>query len=381
MELPVTNMKSKNFNFVVLSDIHLGNKRNTSEEIISNLEEHFKDNQAFSELDLIVLAGDIFDSLLNSIDVLIIDVWIARFLRLCKKHDVLVYVLEGTPSHDWMQSSRFIYINEKISNIDANIIYIKDLSIWYEEKFDMNFLFVPDEWSASTEQTLSQVRDLLRNKGLKQVDYAFMHGNFEFQIPSHIRIQKHDSRAYLELVKYNIYIGHIHNYSNFERIYAQGSFDRLSHGEEEPKGYLKTVMYPDGHNEVTFIENKNAKKFTTLDCIKLTVDEIIEKAKKETSELPQGSYVRILAEYQNPIFTSMDIIMRNVPHCQWSKHPKDLDGDKDLSVTSIDEQEGYIPIEIHKGNIRELMVNRLNSLPIETTVHKKAVQYLDDILM
>lgn len=373
-------MKSKNFEFAVISDIHLGSKRNTSEEIIANLDREFKDDSEFAKLDLIVLAGDVFDSLLNSVDVLVIDVWIARFLSLCKKHDVSVRVLKGTPSHDWEQSCRFVYINEKVSNIGADLIYINDLSIWYEEKFDMNFLFVPDEWSATTEQTLSQVRDLLKNKGLEKVDYAWMHGNFDYQIPEHIKIQKHDSKAYLEIVKHLIFIGHIHTYSNYDRIYAQGSFDRMGHGEEEPKGYLRVTRYPDGHHEVRFIENKGAKKFVTLNYTGLDVETIISKAKEDTADLPQGSYVRIQAEYQNPIFTNMDVLVRAVPHCSWSKLPKDNDDKESLEVTSSDDDDTYIPIEIHRGNIRELLIDRLKTLPVESIVHDRAIEYLDEIV-
>lgn len=368
------------FTFVVLSDIHLGSKRNPSEDIIENLNRQFKDDSQFAELDLIVIAGDIFDSLLNSVDVLVIDVWISRFLSLCKKHDVSLRVLKGTPSHDWEQSCRFTYINEKINNIGADLIYIKDLSIRYEEKFDMNFLFVPDEWSATTEQTLSQVRDLLKRKGLTQVDYAFMHGNFEHQLPSHLKLQKHDSKSYLEIVKYLIFIGHIHTYSNFDRIYAQGSFDRMSHGEEEPKGYLRVTRQADGYHVVKFIENKHAKKFVTLDYTGLDVETIIQRAKADTSELPPGSFTRIVAEYQNPIFTNMDVLIRSVPHCSWSKLPKDTDGKDNLDITSQTDDDEYIPIEIHKGNIKGLMVDRLKELSIDTTVHDRAIQYLDEIL-
>lgn len=372
-------MKSKNFEFVVLSDIHVGNPRNPSEDIIANLNREFKDDQRFAELDMIFIAGDVFDNLLNSVDVIVIDVWIAKFLSLCKKHNVALRVLKGTPSHDWEQSSRFVYINEQISKIGADLVYFQDLSIWYEERFDMNFLFVPDEWSGSTEQTFSQVRDLLKKKGLKQVDYAIMHGNFEYQLPSHLKIQKHDSRSYLEIVKHLIFIGHIHTYSQFDRIYAQGSFDRMGHGEEEPKGYLRVTRYPDGHHDVRFIENKGAKRFVTLDYTGLDVETIIQKAKVDTEELPQGSFVRITAEYKNSIFTNMDVLNRAVPHCHWTKNPKDISQAERLENEAV-EEDIYIPIEIHKGNIKELITERLKSLSIESVVFNKSIQYLNEIV-
>lgn len=373
-------MKSKNFKFAVISDIHVGNSRNTSEEIIANLNREFKDDLSFAELDMIVIAGDIFDNLLNSVDVIVVDVWIARFLSLCKKHNVLLRILKGTPSHDWEQSSRFVYINEEISKIGADLIYFKDLTIWYEERFDMNFLFVPDEWASTTEQTLSQVNDLLKNRGLKQVDYAFMHGTFDFQIADHIKIQKHSSQAYLNIVKHLIFVGHIHNYSNLDRIYAQGSFDRMGHGEEEPKGYLRVTRYPDDHHDVTFIENKGAKRFVTLDYTNLDVESIIDKAKKDTEDLPQGSFVRITAEYKNPIFTNMDVLNREIPHCHWSKNPKDMSQAERLDKELMEDDDIYTPIEIHAGNVKGLLIERLKSQSINSVIHDKALMYLNEFV-
>ena len=86
----------------VASDIHLGHARNKAEFIIANLNHCFSNDAYFSTVDLVVLAGDVFDNgmPLSSEDVSHIDMWVAKLLRLCHKHKVMLRVLEGTPSHD-----------------------------------------------------------------------------------------------------------------------------------------------------------------------------------------------------------------------------------------------------------------------------------------
>lgn len=373
-------MKSKisnEFNFAVVSDIHLGSKRNTTEEIIANLNREFADNQKFADLDLLVLAGDVFDSFLSSIDVLPIMVWASRLIRLCKKHDVMLRILEGTPSHDWKQPVIFKYINDEIANLDADVQYIKDLSIWYEEKFDMNFLFVPDEWSPNAEQTLDQIRDLLKKKGLDQVDYAYLHGNFSYQLPSFVKAPKHDESEYLKIVKHLIFIGHVHTYSNFDRIYAQGSFDRLSHGEEEPKGYIRVRRLPDNFHEVKFIENKEAKKFITITLDDSNLEQSFQTIEERVGDLPHGSYVRIKADEDHPIFTNMDEILRKFPHCKWSKDPIDK---KEIKQENRNEQSDFIPIEITVDNVKELLNTRILNLKINSDVFDRTQYYIDEMI-
>ena len=64
MKIKVMNMKKSKISYLVLSDIHLGHNINTTENIINNLQLYFKDNyKEFSKLDMICIAGDVFDKL------------------------------------------------------------------------------------------------------------------------------------------------------------------------------------------------------------------------------------------------------------------------------------------------------------------------------
>src|ERR1700739_1745074 len=99
-------MKTSKLNIASISDVHLGASRTPTTGILKNLRAAFPDNEETAQLDLICFVGDVFDTLLtlNYDDLVAIKLWINDFLRLCAKHDIVVYVLEGTPSHDWWQS-------------------------------------------------------------------------------------------------------------------------------------------------------------------------------------------------------------------------------------------------------------------------------------
>lgn len=376
-ETQATNSKTSERCFAIISDVHLGNKRNKAADIIENLDAAFPDNAETAKLSLVVIAGDLFDSLLSSLDVVIIVVWFARFLRICKKHDISVRVLEGTPSHDWKQSEIMAHVNSEVANIGADLIYVKNLSIRYEEKFDMNFLFVPDEWTNSTDKTLSQVKDLLRTKGLDQVDYAFMHGQFDFQLPPHVKAQKHDSTEYLKIVKELVFIGHDHRFKMFDRIFVQGSFDRISHNEEEPKGHIRVNIQPDNTKEVIFVENTGSKKFLTVKCYQMSMDQTLTFVDKFVEKVPDGSHIRIEAEPSHPAFSNMDTFVLRHPFLVWEKHPKATDKDK---PEVYQEDVEYIPITITSENVKTLLLERLNLKMYSVDVVSHSQTILNEVL-
>jgi DNA repair exonuclease SbcCD nuclease subunit len=375
----MTTGNSSNLKIAVASDIHLGHARNPTERIIKNLRAAFPDNAETAELDMIVLAGDVFDTHLSLPDDVVteIKVWVTYMLRLCKKHDILLRVLEGTPSHDWKQSKIFQSLNE-VTGIGADLKYVRNLSIEYEERHDMWLLFVPDEWTNSTETTLSQVHDLLRAKGLTHVDYAFMHGQFEYQLPPHVKAQKHSSEEYLKIVKHLIFIGHVHIHSRYERIIAQGSFDRLSHGEEGPKGHVRAYRRGD-ESDVVFFENEAALRFVTVKCEAMTLEDTLAEIAKQVQALPPDSFVRVQATYDNPIFSNMDALVRKWPWFTWDKKPID-DGETEAAETMVDDEVSYIPITITRDNVTAMLTDRLINSGAPSDVLAMAQEIMPEVL-
>lgn len=362
----------------VVSDIHLGHRRNPAAEIIKNLRAAFPDNSETGQLDIIFLAGDVFDDLLSlpDGDVYEIDVWIAHFLRVCAKHGIMVRILEGTPRHDWKQSERFVTINE-VADIGADLQYVKDLSIEYIERYGITVLYVPDEWENTTDKTLSQVHDLLRAKGLTQVDFAIMHGQFEYQLPAMAKAPSHSSQEYLKIVRELIFIGHVHIHTRFERIIAQGSFDRLAHGEEGPKGHVRATIRKDGTRDVVFVENQGAKQFVTVDCTGLDSEQSLEKIDHEVGLMAEGTFVRVAAQQGHPIFDNMELLIRHYPFFTWSKLVREEDSEE---AELVEEETLYIPITLTRDNLPGLLMERLATGGASANVMAAARILLEEVI-
>lgn len=289
-------MKTK-LNIAEFSDIHLGNPRVPTYKIIEGLNAALPDNEITAALDWLILAGDVTDRQLKMSDhhVYEIQAWVTRVLRLCKKHDIVLRVLLGTPSHDWGQSKLFESMNET-AEIHADIRYIDTLYIEHIERFNIDVLYIPDEYRPTASETWRDVELLLHKHRLEKVDYVIMHGGFTHQFPQHLRHMPvlHDPDKYLDICRSYIFVGHIHQSSRNKRILAAGSFDRDKHGEEYPKGHLRVQTYDDPSlDDVRFVENKYATKFVTIDLREVEFEDMGKAIANACGVLPEGSHIRI----------------------------------------------------------------------------------------
>lgn len=365
-------------NIASMSDLHFGHSRTPSSYLSRNLMSAFPDNAETAALDIIIIAGDFFDDLLmlNDPDTIVADMFITYLLRICKKYNILLFVLEGTSSHDWKQSKRFVTINE-IAEINAPLYYIDKLCIEYFPQFDIQVLFVPDDLPGGPEKTLQDARDMMRVKGLEQVDFAVMHGQFKFQLPSHVNAPKHDEDAYLAMVKELILIGHDHTHKQLDRIYVHGSFDRLGHGYESPKGHIRAYKRGSQDWDVVFVENKNAMIYLTVDCQGLDIDATLTKIRKVVKDIPDDSYVRVRADADNPIFTSMNTLILEFPLIGWTKDPKQNKEEETISLAEADDL--YVPIAITRDNLAPLLLERLATRGASGAVMDKAQDLLEEL--
>lgn len=294
-------MIQDHISYLTISDIHLGNKRNKTYDICKNIDrffDNYTNKSIFTNLDIIFIGGDLFDKLLefNSDDVYESISLLYRLMSFCSRNNIKLRILEGTPSHDWKQSKIANILNiNTFEKLDYK--YIDSLSIEYIKDLDISVLYVPDEWTDSAAKTYEQVKVLLKNNSLNQVDLCMMHGLFNYQLkdmPNNII--KHDEDNYLSITKYYINIGHIHTFSFHDRILAQGSLDRIGHNEEEPKGGIVCNIFKNGEMNFNFIENKNAKIFKTIEFKNNDLEKNKKKLKKLLIGLPLDSYVRIKAK-------------------------------------------------------------------------------------
>lgn len=354
----------KDIKCLCISDVHLGNARNTTKEIINNLDvffSHYTRDSQFIDLDIIFIAGDLFDLLLSCSGTEFSDIllWQGRLINFCARYNIKLRILEGTPSHDWKQSRNALAVHS-LTQVPVDFKYVETLHIEYIEEYDCNILYVPDEWNADTSVTLEQVKSMMYDMKLKQVDIAIMHGSFDHQLPSAAHnAPRHDATSYLSLVKHYICIGHIHIHSVFERILAQGSFDRISHNEEEPKGGILFNISEKG-DSFFFIENKGAKIFKTIVLKHKDLDRSLLQIDKALKNIPDNSYVRIKALKDHPLYVAFDELKVKFPMYVFTKTNIEDEEDRNSVVrNAVNLDKTYNPVTINKDNIVTLVMQEV----------------------
>lgn len=358
---------TKQVKYLTISDCHLGNQRNKTHEIVKNFDIFFDDytsSSQFVEMDIIFIAGDLFDTLLDfaSNDIHEVTFWLSRLMHFCVRFNIKLRILEGTPSHDWKQSkiaeTLAVLISPKL-----DFKYIDTLFIEHIKDIDLHVLYIPDEWNPNVDVTFSQVKELMDNLGIHQVDIGMLHGMFGYQlknIPGNF--PKHDEVKYLSIVKYFINIGHIHTFSTYDRILAEGSFDRMSHGEEEAKGGTVCSIRGEGGNHFDFIENKGAKIFKTIVVKYNDLDKAISHIDKVVDKLPINSYVRIKAKKDHAVYIAFEELKQRYPLYYFTKASLEDDTDKYTAMhEAITLPDDYSPISITNDNIVDLLLTEIKS--------------------
>ncbi len=352
--------------YLVLSDVHLGHPRNKTTNIINNLIAYFNnfsDRSDLAKLDILFIAGDLLDRLIDagSDDLYEILIFAQALVNFCKRNRIRLRILEGTPSHDRRQS-RLITSIASVMNNGADVKWISTVLIEKIEELDLSILYVPDEFTSSTEITKEIVKDVLKQNNLNQVDIAIMHGMFKYQmanIPG--KHDVHDEDFYLSIVKHFINIGHIHTFSTFLRIIAQGSFDRLTQNEEEKKGAVKVTIRDDKKDYYEFIPNNNAKVFKTITLQSNDVDDALRQIQIEMKKVPDDSYIRIRGPKLHPLFNSFGELKRHYPFIHLNKITFEEETEHD-SVKQKAEITSYSVVEIRPENVVNLILNEITNI-------------------
>jgi DNA repair exonuclease SbcCD nuclease subunit len=371
-------MLNQKLRIAVFSDVHLGHRRTPTESIISNLKRDIPDTAATAELDVIFIPGDLFDRFLSLPDASVYEIhaWIARLLRTCKRRDIVLRVLEGTPSHDWKQSRLVESINEN-TGIEADARHVSELSIEHHERYGMDLLYIPDEWSIDNDDTWKQVCQLMSEHRLEQVDFILMHGQFPYQLPPHVNVPTHDPDRYVSICRHYVFCGHVHIPSTYKNIVVPGSYDRLSHGEEHAKGHWRALADPSGDSSAVFVENEGATLYRSIDCCHLSVEEALEKVDTAVTALTNGSHVRVEADRNDPIASSMDVLKRKYPEFNWSSklQSKAKSGKEMLQ----DMRAKYQTTPITQRTISDMVGDRLKQMACDESTIQQCLSALGEV--
>lgn len=352
--------KSKNkINILEFSDVHLGHHRTKTPDVLKFLYSLLPNTQATRDLDLIIIAGDLFDRLLYNNDPYVgdITIWMAWLLRKCEQYDIVLRILEGTPSHDRGQPKNFVDLHTAMES-KADFKYVSDLEYEYHAGLDLSILYLPDEWHTDLMYTYECAKLKLAEHGQTQVDIAVMHGAFEYQYPPNVPAHTHSSELWQALVRYLIFIGHVHTHSQYGKILAAGSSDRLKHGEEEDKGALRVVLDRDHQHRIDFVKNEYAKIFRTIDCRNLDTDAAIELVKAVADEVPEGSYLRIWAYTTDSIASADAFIRTEYLQHYWDFKIENTDL-SDLKSDTLQFDDDFKPVDLTPQSLPNLLRTRL----------------------
>lgn len=253
--------------FVVtaIADVHFGSAKAVN--LYNELKESFIKFIKGKRIDMIVICGDYFNSILNlnskssHLSVLFMD----ELVEICKSEGIkYIRIIEGTLSHDNKQLSVFkIYETDK--DINFKIFFNVSEEILEE---GIKILYLPEEYIVDKELYYKEYF----NKR-KYYDFVFGHGMFtecsfsnndgESQIS---KAPVFNSKQIISICKGPILFGHIHTRTIIRKhIHYIGSFSRWVYGQEEAKGF-ELILYDTSSSRYLFefIENKLAPRFDTI---------------------------------------------------------------------------------------------------------------------
>lgn len=252
-----------------ITDIHIGNPKINLPRIVDSLHKY-----AYPELvksQIILLGGDFFDCMLNiNSDAGVIAIYIIdELIQMSLENKIYLRVLRGTFSHDRYQNRLFVDRARDIPEMDGSPLVrtVDKLEIERFKKFNIDILFCPDD---QPQKDMTQaILDTINANHIDKVDYMCCHGYWEHLLPPNTPVKPHNCLDYQRLknrVKYQIFNGHVHSPGVWNKVVSGGSFERFRHAEEEDKGFYVADLDTEAErSKLTFIRNKRAVPFITLD--------------------------------------------------------------------------------------------------------------------
>lgn len=255
---------------LALADLHCGNPRLDPMHFVGVMEEYVFP-RITSDLTYVFIAGDFFDLLvnLNSASSMAALTVISRLKALCYKNQVRLRVLRGTYTHDRNQPKHFEMVapeyNEYVALCDT-------MCVEYDDATETSILYIPDDLKLPN--VYEETEKLLEQHGLKQVDLVIHHGYFKHMLPPGIPEPNGtlDYDKFKKFYKGCVLNGHVHTTSIHQNVISIGSLDRFAYGEEEAKGFYEITRDSEGKYTYSFIENKHAYPFWTINLKAFTDD-------------------------------------------------------------------------------------------------------------
>lgn len=249
---------------LAISDVHIGCPR-LDPFLLHERFTKFLYPRITKDIRILFICGDFFDSLINlsnpsSREAMAI---IKELKFVCRSVGCDLRILRGTFSHDRDQPLHFIHREDPNDN---SVKMFDKISFEYHEKTGLNIVYIPD--NHGSDDIYADIAELLRAHNVEKADILIHHGYFVHMFPPGVKPDKNslDIDIIQKYVKGCVLNGHVHRSSIYKNVISIGSFDRLAHDEDGPKGFYQVDII-DGKYKFTFIENKEANKFITVDLL------------------------------------------------------------------------------------------------------------------
>ncbi len=301
-----TSPGNDDIKIVFLTDMHTGHPKVSTEHMFNCYLKYVVPE--LDDADMLIVGGDMFDDLvtLDGRDGMFLVDFIHEIRYVAIDRGIPVRILRGTFTHDRKQGAVFDteLLAERYGRV-PDLRVVDTVSVEHHDKLGLDLLYIPDD--IIHDNFNETVNKVLKSNHMNRVDVAVHHGYCQHMVPPEAPIDREmipSADDFKRITRYVALNGHVHTPSTKGVVVNGGSFDRLAHGEEEPKGFFVVTLHRDSNEtSAKFIENKDAIQFVTADLTDCEDD--VEVARKkaisvadEAVEKASGErvYLRIITD-------------------------------------------------------------------------------------
>lgn len=359
-----------------LPDLHVGCPKVKACNIYENLVD-FVYPKLFDGVNLLVIGGDFFDTLLNmnSDSGYFAGIIINELKNIAIANNIYIRVLRGTYSHDRKQN-RFFLIDAPSSK--ELIKVVENIQVDLISELGISLLFIPDDLPYS--DVPSAARSVLAESSLDKVDFVITHGYYDHLLPLDIPVRPNGTYTdtqFDDIVLGAVLNGHIHSARSCGKVFTGGSFERFAHGEEDPKGFI-TLEYDTVTHKVVYKFNVNEKAaiFKTINLSKCdNIDSAMETFSSELDNVLESDksrgdiHIRVISNDPSIRQAVVNLSRNKTKYIHLSYKRSDVHTDRvvkkynvsDLPVITEDNLSEHVVAFLEKENIH-IDIEDVNSI-------------------
>lgn len=364
------------FKITAVGDLHFGNPKLKSEELYIKLVKYLYPELANTQL--LLLTGDTYDQLttVNSSANRYVLKFIQDIYSISSKTGMVIRVLHGTYSHDRDQVA--IFDNLALPNTNAKVICKIDCEKLECFNRELKITYIPDNLPYKhSNEVMNYLDNVYKCLGWDKADIVLGHGSFDYALGcsnEHLPECTYTIEQIKPYVKDDglVIMGHIHRPSHRANVYYCGSFDRMVHGEEEPKGFY-TFIYQNKWVS-KFCINPDAYKFITItpegEDLDAKVHDLLNKLEKAFPE--QRGYVRVLYTNSDDRVIYQRICAQTYPEVIFTGKRIGEPADSTLDLAELD-IDTFTDVKPNINNLGDLVYNFLKERNKDDGIPKEVI--------